>query len=192
MNNYEEMALAFYQERLTYAEDIREHLPVLLEYASQSNRIVELGVRSIVSTWAFILGKPKKLISVDIVSPDYYTGKENSLDILEKICKNLNIDFRFILADDLTIELDEMDLLFIDTLHTYSQLDKELRLHANKSKKWIILHDTQSFGEYVMNSIGIMEGGMKYALDKFLLENNSWFIKKHYSNCHGLTILERK
>jgi len=39
--------------------DINEHLGTLKKYTQECNIIVEMGVRSIVSTWAFLAGKPK-------------------------------------------------------------------------------------------------------------------------------------
>lgn len=55
--------------------------------------------------------------------------------------------FCFIQASTLDIEIDETDLLFIDTQHTYAQLIAELRKHHSKVRRWIALHDTMIFGE---------------------------------------------
>jgi len=46
--------------------DIREHLDTLREYASRCNSVTELGVRWVVSTWALMAGRPKRLTSFDI------------------------------------------------------------------------------------------------------------------------------
>jgi hypothetical protein len=40
---------------ITYG-DIHEHLPTLMKYAEECDSIIELGVRGVVSTWAFITG----------------------------------------------------------------------------------------------------------------------------------------
>ncbi len=50
-----------YNQKCEENSDICQHLPTLKRYAEDSDIIVELGVRSIVSTWAFLMGKPKEL-----------------------------------------------------------------------------------------------------------------------------------
>ena len=46
--------------------DINEHLPTLMKYASECEHITEMGVRNIVSTFALLMGEPKRMISYDI------------------------------------------------------------------------------------------------------------------------------
>ena len=176
------LAERYFNNSKLYAKDIGEHLDTLKIYASQSNHITELGVRKIVSTWAFILGNPQKLVSVDIVFPsDYLKDDEILLNIVHDICNKMEIGFLFVHNDSLKIDIEETDLLFIDTAHTYNQLSQELNLHGNKSRKWIILHDTES-----------CKNELWKAIDEFLLSNKEWYIKKIYENNNGLTILERK
>jgi hypothetical protein len=42
----------------------------------------------------------------------------------------------------LEVEIEETELLFIDTYHYYAQLKKELKLHAGKISRYIAFHDT--------------------------------------------------
>lgn len=187
------VAEKYFLERKETEIDIHEHLDTLQAYASKSDHITELGVRKIVSTWAFILGHPKRLVSVDLVPPSQYLQDHDYLmRVVNKVCKELNIDFSFVLGDTLQIDIEETDLLFIDTLHTYSQLIQELNRHGNKSRKWIILHDTESCKDYFTNSVGVVEGGLQDAIDEFLHNNRNWFIKEVYTNNNGLTVLERR
>jgi len=189
------LAQKYFNNKKLYSADstdIREHLDILKIYASHADHITELGVRTMVSTWAFILGCPKRLMSVDILSPSYYLKDDDCLlNIVEEICKKMNIDFKFVLGNSLDITIEETDLLFIDTIHTYSQLIQELNLHGNKTKKWIILHDTESCKDYFENEEGIMLGGMQNAINEFLSNNKQWYVKEIYSNNNGLTVLER-
>ena len=47
--------------------DINEHVPTILQYGQECNHITEMGVRGILSTWAWLACEPKdKLISYDI------------------------------------------------------------------------------------------------------------------------------
>jgi len=164
--------------------DINEHLIVLRYYADQCEHVTELGVRRGVSTWAFLASMAKRVISVDVNHPDDFGG---SLQELRDASAEAMIDFVFILADDLSIELEETDLLFIDTLHTYSHLKKELELHTNKARKYIIFHDTVTYG-----TVGLDGGeGLKRAIDEFLSEHAEWKVKEDYQNNNGLLILER-
>jgi hypothetical protein len=60
--------------------DIFEHLPTLKRYAKECEHITEMGVRWVVSTYALMMGKPKKLISIDIKEQYYgntYSGNQN-------------------------------------------------------------------------------------------------------------------
>lgn len=62
MNRIEEK----YQQHCNTPSDINEHLPTLRRYAEQCETVCELGVRGVVSTWAFLAAKCKKVIGVDI------------------------------------------------------------------------------------------------------------------------------
>jgi hypothetical protein len=163
--------------------DINEHLITLRYYADQCQHVTELGVRRGVSTWAFLSSMAKRVVSVDVNYPDDFGG---SLQELQDASKEAEINFSFILADDLSIEIEETDLLFIDALHTYGHLKKELDLHAFKARKYIIFHDTKQYAK-----IGVDGGeGIERAITEFL-NQNQWKIKEVYTNNNGLLILEK-
>ena len=190
------MAESQFQQLCNIDSDINLHLNTLRYYASQSKTIVEMGVRWVVSTWAFLEGHPKKLTSYDIVSPEEWK-RGDRMSPVKEYAKENNIDFKFILQDVLTVKLPKTDLLFIDTWHVYDQLIQELNMHSSKVNKWIILHDTETFGEKGENSsYSIREKkkylGLKYAVNEFLQNNvDTWRLHEHYTFCNGLTILKR-
>jgi predicted O-methyltransferase YrrM len=164
--------------------DINEHLVVLRYYADKCSHVTELGVRRGVSTWAFLSSMAKRVVSVDVNHPNDFGG---SLQELRDASVEAKVDFTFILADDLSIELEETELLFIDALHTYGHLKKELALHADKSRKYIIFHDTVQYG-----TVGLDGGeGIEKAIREFLDEHEEWKVKEAYTNNNGLLILER-
>lgn len=167
-----------YEELCRIESDINEHLPTLKKYAEQSETVIELGVRGIVSTWAILAGKPKSLISVDIEHPKTFGG-----DLLEvyDLTGAENIDFRFILKSSLEVDIPERDFLFIDTIHTYEQLIQELEMHHEKTKKFIGMHDTNLYGDT----------GMKLAVNNFLDAHQEWEIAEHFDNNNGMTFLKR-
>lgn len=165
--------------------DINEHLPTLKRYTEECETVTEMGVRWVVSTYAFLSGKPKKITSIDFKHPIEYGGNLN--DVIE-IAKENNVEFNFVLGDTREIEIEETDLLFIDTWHVYEQLKKELEKHSPKTKKYIIMHDTTIF-EYHGESNGHV--GLWPAVIEFLQKNEDWIIYERYGNNNGLTVLKR-
>lgn len=168
-----------YEFQCNRNSDINQHLPTLKKYSLECEHITEMGVRDIVSTWAFLMGNPKKLISYDV--------KQIDESIILNTIKDTNIEFKFILADTTKIEIEETDLLFIDTLHTYDQLKSELELHGNKSKKYLIFHDTTLFGNRGERG----DIGLNPAIKEFTEKNPHWVEHEVFTNCCGLTILKR-
>ena len=173
-----------YEELCNRPSDINEHLPTLKKYADECEHITEMGVRWVVSTYALLMGKPKKLISYDI-------NPINS-EPIQQMVKD-DTDFEFKVANTLELEIEETDLLFIDTLHNYNQLKGELALHSNKARKYIIFHDTTSF-EWIGESYTgkVDEVGLWPAIEEFLENNEKWELHKRFTNNNGLTILKRK
>lgn len=176
--------------------DIKEHIPTLIEYASECESITEMGVRAITSTWAFLGSAPKRLISYDMEDPSHYGS---NIQIVYDVAKQYGLNFTFTKADVLKINIEETDLLFLDTWHAYDQLKAELEKHSSKARKYIIMHDTTSY-EYrdePLTSENTFEGekssgkGLWPAITEFLQSNPEWEIHKRYTNNNGLTILNR-
>lgn len=175
--------------------DINEHLITLKKYSEECEVIVEMGVRKIVSTWAFLSAGPKKLISLDLHHPKNFGG---NLDEVIEAVKGTSIDFQFIEADSLKYKCEPCDLLFIDTWHEYTQLKKELFRHHQSAKKYIILHDTVSFGFVDEDAYSNqskeetnLPTGLIPAIDEFLFHNKEWVLWERKVNNNGLTILKR-
>lgn len=136
--------------------------------------ITELGPFQGCSTTAWLACGPKKLTTIDI---------NQNIDVNEFsiISKELGIDFKFVLADDLKIEIEETDLLFIDTMHTDEHTYQELKLHAGKARKFLAFHD-----------VNPQRFGTQAGIDRYLKENpNLWTTKYHDINDCGFLILER-
>jgi hypothetical protein len=174
-----------YKSKCELSSDINEHLPTLKRYTEDCEHITEMGVRWVVSTYAFMMGKPKKLISIDI---DPIERHGISVEYLTQLGNDNGIDFKFILSDTLTIEIEETDLLFLDTLHTYNQVKGELSLHSNKVRKYIIFHDTTHFAFSGMNGD---PKGIWPAITEFLDENPQWSVCEKFENNNGLTIIKK-
>jgi len=207
IDNYEYI-LSKYKTLCNTYLDINEHLPTLYNYAKECNSILECGVRGCVSSWAFAYGLidnkndiQKKLIlnDIDVCNID---------DLLNntKCIKNLKIDYKW--CSDLDLNIDEnVDLVFIDTLHVYGQLKRELDKFSKVSNKYIIMHDTtidEIYGEPIRLNLNIenmskitnythdeLTKGLKFAIDEFLLDNKDWIIHEIFINNNGLTVLKK-
>jgi len=178
-----------YQNAKNTPSDINEHIEVLYAYAKRCKHITEMGVRTVVSTWAFLKADPDKYFGIDMFEhPNMNTAKIAGGDKVE-----------FTIVDVLEWEIDPTDFLFIDTFHTATQLEKELAKHADKAKKYIGFHDTFTFWEKGeqpyegMGGKGVDCGrGLKYALEPFLKANPHWTIAYKTDRNNGLTIIQRK
>jgi hypothetical protein len=176
--------------------DINEHLSILFEYGKKCTSITEFGVRGVVSTVALIFSNPKKMVCVDLKHPSHW-GREKEFNEIVEYSKKNNINYKFVLGDTRTIDIDETDLLFIDTMHTYQQLKSELNRHHTKVNKFLIFHDTELYGivdenNYDTGKITNSEiQGLWPAIEEFLKENKNWKLIEKRTNNNGLTILER-
>jgi len=189
--------------------DINEHLPTLYKYAKECNSIIECGIRGCISSWAFVLGlidnknnTPKKIMLNDIEVCDI----DDLLTNIKNI-NNLQVEYKW--CSDLDLEVAEnVDLVFIDTLHVYGQLKRELEKFSKITNKYIIMHDTtvnEIYGECTSLNWNIenmskitnftpdeLTKGLKPAIDEFLINNNDWVIHEIFINNNGLTVLKKK
>lgn len=170
-----------YQYICTLNYDTKEHLPTLRKYAQECSHITEFGTRFVVSTYGLLAGKPKRLLTYDL-TPDPAIWRAAAL------AKENNIELGFVEKNVLEADIEPTDLLFIDTLHDYGQLKRELELHSSKVKKYIICHDTETYGYKDQSGAG---PGLMQAINEFLAANTAWKIKERYTNCNGLLVLER-
>lgn len=185
--------------------DINEHLYTLLDYAKRCRSIAELGVAEGVSTAALVAGlaagssSGKTLFCADIAP----CGHVPALQLAPRI----GIDARFVQANSATLQLPEVDLLFIDTWHCYGHLRRELTRHHPQVRRWIILHDTEIDG-YVGEPVRLRQDlialrnasgysiddlycGLGQAVQEFLQVNPAWTLEQIFRHNNGLTVLRR-
>jgi Methyltransferase domain len=164
--------------------DIWEHVPMLLRFGRMCDHITEFGMRHGVSTAAFLEAEPYTLFSYDFAPKP---------DIIHRICEAAGNHgktiFRFVEADTRETTIEPTDLLFIDTLHTYSQLTAELQRHANKARRFIILHDTTTFAERgeIKGTMGIWQ-----AVEEYFAPRPHWRLVERWTNNNGLAIFVRR
>ena len=195
----------WYDWARTTPSDIYKHLPTLLRYANECDTLVECGVRSVVSSWAFALsvkqGKSKELISCDL-------NAVAEVVRLAEVCRREGVPFHFLTGSDLEVDIPETDLLFIDTWHIYGHLRRELAKLAPLTRKYIIMHDTTvdaERGEVLRLKQNVDQAckrsgysrkdvttGLRLAVDEFLAANQEeWEVAEVFTNNNGLTVLKR-
>lgn len=161
-----------YQELFATPSDVNLCFPMIRGSVEPGDKVVELGVRDCVSTWALLAGRPSTLISVDVVMPP----EKNLIEVGETAEKE-GIKFAFIHQDSTVILISQMDVLFIDTLHLYSHVVKELWRHSEQVKKRIIFHDSK-----------IPE--VRSCIQDFLY-NPNWTVENESFECNGMIVLKR-
>lgn len=182
MTQYPAIEAEFHHAATTKG-DIEQHLGRLYELALECDHVVEGGVRYVVSTWAFILGcscRGGKVVS-------YCWNMLPEIQRAIDLCSREGVPWEFHDGDWLTQEIPETDMLFIDTNHNYSQLADELAKHGPKARKYIVMHDTTSFGE--VSQDGSRPGLWKAVKD--FVAKGKWRVKERYTHNNGLTVLER-
>ena len=182
---------SLYRRNCDQVSDINQHLPKLRELAEKCQHITEFGTRGGVSTSAFLAAQPDELHSYDIAAGGC-CGK-NLMGLRGRtVLKYHNGPEK---GDTIKIPaIPETDLLFIDTFHTAEQLRQELAIHSASVRKFIVLHDTVTYGP---NGEGHTAEnpvpGLSVALDEFLkLASDYWVMTEQYENNNGLTVLSRK
>lgn len=169
-----------YRDACDKPSDINEHCPTLYLLAAQCAHVTEMGCRTGVSTAALLRAQPIKLVCYDLVRLDEFNRLFQCMGRTE---------LSYHVGNTLDVEIEPTDLLFIDTLHVYEQLSKELELHSGKVRRYIALHDTTTFGD-----TGELDRsrGLWPAVVEFLGRQPDWRIAARYHNNNGLTILERE
>lgn len=92
------------------------------------------------------------------------------------------VGWKFIVKEASSIDrkiLKECDVLYVDTLHKWHHMAKELNLWAPYVKETIICHDTKAIKQ------------LKNGLNSWIKENNEWNLI-HIDINVGYSILERK
>lgn len=173
-----------YQVHCESGTAMAAHLPVLRSLAAGCSSAVEFGVKRGGSSSALLLGCGK-VTSFDIVL--------NKRAVELKRLAGDAWDYR--IESSLTAEPVGADLLFIDSLHTYSQMAIEISRHGPYAHKYIAFHDTITFGSVgAAGETGKHEPdvlGIRPAIDEFMVRYPHWKIAAHHVNSHGLLILER-
>lgn len=192
-----------YEEQCRTSSDIVDHIPLLHDLASQCTSVVEIGLRFMNSSWGLLQGlaesdvEERHYVGIDIERPP-----EKTLQQAQELATHNGISFQFVQADDLQIDIEPTDMLFIDSLHIYCHLFYELEKFSPHVRQYIAMHDTDEpwgfmdepyYGdrsEYPP-AIDRNKRGLWQAVIDFLAVHPEWTLHDHRTNCHGFTVLRR-
>jgi hypothetical protein len=165
-----QQASYFYAER--YGISHLDYYKTIESLAKQIESYKELGSMQGVSAAAAIIGNPN-LKFIEMIDITFKHLKKH---------KNLFLEFEgrlvFTQSDSTKCKINKVDMTFIDSLHKYKHLKKELQLHAPETKKFLMFHDTNL-------------RGIKKAITE-LVNTSNWNYKIVNENGCGFIVLERK
>lgn len=158
------------------ADDIIDHLDYLRQVTLlvEAEYILELGTRTGTSTQAFVDAANilnAKVVSVDIDPTVIHL-------VPERVRSNSH--WKFVNKDSLEFVPERnIDVLFIDTSHTYIRTLEELRRYAPGVTRngVILLHDTISYPEVMK------------AIEDYMAEKPGVYTLEHRAFCSGLGVL---
>lgn len=147
----------------------------LIEKMKDCDSYTELGVNQGATLAAVMLQNPDKVRAYDISLKPYNFAKDH----FDKYAADNSIDYAISEDDTLKCVLDSVDLLYIDTLHRYEHLTKELARHADKARKYIVFHDTHA------------QQGLKRAVQEFVQQHSEWSIVTDCQEHVGFMTIKR-
>jgi len=158
--------------------DLDEHLPYLREIGSKCEHITEISKRK-ESFVAFAASRPKKFVSHNIEPSELS-------DYVEHVCTETEFERTTNHTHEIE-SIEQTDMLFIDTTHTYGTMMDELNKFAPSVKRFIIARGTKNNGE-----IGEDGGpGILVAMRDYMKKNPKWSVIHYTPNQYGLTVLGR-
>jgi hypothetical protein len=159
--------------------DLKEHCGTLYELARQCRQITVLGTRTGTAATVFLYARPARLVCYDSV-------KCPAVERLQALAGGT--EFVFQQADVFQVEIEETDLLFVDTLNEHEQRQEELRNHVRKVRKYLVLRGTTIVVE---ESERKGNKGIGTALEELLAQGSFRLKERYHHNNNGLSILER-
>lgn len=162
--------------------DLNEHMDKIKELAGNVKTVTEISNRR-ESTLAILAGRPRKFVSYNTEVDGFVEAAKRQIDPTQTSY------FPHRISDSRMIGvIEDTDMLFIDSEHTYDRLKEELDKYAPKVSRYIVMHDTQIFG---LTGQGSEPGhnGMLGAVIGFVRANPRWSVTYHSTEQYGLTVL---
>lgn len=163
-------------QKKAHGEQYTAHHGDLIELMLQCKTYKELGVNQGATAAAVLLQAPKYIELVDITLTNFNENRH----LFEQFAQENDVvlSIKEIGSTDPALEITECDLLFVDSLHLTWHVQEELMLHAPKTNKYIVIHDT---GDRPGNHIAALS----------TLSAMGWTDAKHDFRGYGHSIFKR-
>ena len=166
------------QQEAAHGDDYCEQHDAIQKYLKECESYKELGTHQGGTAAAALLMKPKKIELVDISMENY---RKFAKSIFEDYCNKNNIELSVLEVDSSSKQsvTNEYDMLLIDSYHKRNHMEKELAIHHNKIKKYIVFHDTNSIKE------------LQNCIEDFCNNNKQWVIIEQGKSNVGYTVIKK-
>jgi hypothetical protein len=190
MSTLSEFIASEYESACKVRSDINELLPAIRSICETVDHVTEFGTRTGRSLRAILAAQPMKIVSYDIAP---------TLPEVSFLTSNTGITSLELLHGPLTGNtigcpvIERTNLLFVDTVHTESQVAQELKIHGHMVTDFIVFHDTHTFGErgdVKTISPKTYHRGINHAIRRWLISNPDWDTVFKTSKNNGLTVLQ--
>lgn len=170
------------KELTEYPESISGHHAKLQKLANEKGVkvIKEVGCGVGVTLACLAFATPERLIAVDRLSKVFAPYQR----LFEKHALENGYEFEFKRADSLdSAEVEQCDLLHLDTIKNPHQITRELSIHSGKVAKYIVVPGTANCGR---------ESGVLAGIAKFITYmDQNWQIVEHSPHRRGYIVLKR-
>ncbi len=165
----------WFEQAKKQPSDFHEHVQTLRDLASKCEHVSQIGI------W----GKPSRiaLSHNGAAFVDYAPGDRPEWAELKRLK-----------GDKFTgkvwqpfAEIEETDLLFIDTYHTAEETLNLFTRHSPKVRKYLVVHTTEIFGEKGDNG----QSGVLIGVREFLRNHREWNVLRRDTNNYGLIVLSK-
>jgi hypothetical protein len=153
--------------------DVHDEIQRLIGLGCDS--YAEFGIMQGTTLAAALFAQPSYIQAVDIDLKWYNQAKH----LFEEYAERNDIKLVIKEASSLEVEIDDVDLLYIDSVHIPKHLLGELNKHHKRAKKYILLHDTTHKPQ------------LHVAASKWC-QSNPWKVVKRYTVNVGYTTLQKE
>lgn len=161
--------------------NVFKHCKAIKEFASKCSSIAEIGLDSPALTISLLAGAPR-----------HYMGYAQSLEECQsqqKLLESISCDTecQVAIGISLAFSLGVVDLLVLNTSHTYTRLRAELNKYAPSVLKYIVIPQTYAYGDRGQDG---HTPGVSQAILEFSQTNSNWQIVYNQTINNGMTVLE--
>lgn len=170
------------QQEEAHGVDYCQIHDAIKKYMKECKSYMELGTHQGGTASIAMLCKPNRVFLVDMDMSRY---RKFLAPIAQEWCDKNDIELIVKEADSTSIGTINMtDMLVIDSYHHSEHMKKELNLHGNNVRKYIIAHDTSIVNNKANDSL--------YQTMKQFADANGWEVIERGTTNVGYTVIKKK